>query len=96
MIYVNPSVCRDMDPQFVVTLNGYDPDGLYSHSEMDLELEGENNDWLKEHGGQEPLLTSTPDQSNLPHLQHHTSPNAAANGPSVNHSSTYYYFLLLI
>lgn len=79
------SVCRDMDPQFVVTLNGYDPDGLYSQSELDIDLEGDNDDWLRESGGQDPLLTSTPDQT----VQRQTSPN----GPAVNHSSTYALFI---
>lgn len=79
---------RDMDPQFVVTLNGYDPDGLYSQSELDIDLEGENDDWLRESGGQDPLLTSTPDQTVSPSLQRSTSPNVIVNGPAINHSST--------
>lgn len=77
-----------MDPQFVVTLNGYDPDGLYSQSELDIDLEGENDDWLRESGGQDPLLTSTPDQTVSPSLQRSTSPNVIVNGPAINHSST--------
>ncbi|KAG8259627.1 hypothetical protein J6590_008662 [Homalodisca vitripennis] len=68
------------DPQFVVTLNGYDPDGLFSQS-------GEEGDdeWLKETVDEEPLLTSTPDH--MPSPKRNSSPIVFKNNPNVNHSS---------
>uniref|UniRef100_A0A1B6H900 Zinc finger CCCH domain-containing protein 14 n=1 Tax=Homalodisca liturata TaxID=320908 RepID=A0A1B6H900_9HEMI len=68
------------DPQFVVTLNGYDPDGLFSQS-------GEEGDdeWLKETVDEEPLLTSTPDH--MPSPKRNSSPIVFKNNPNVNHSN---------
>uniref|UniRef100_A0A1B6KG46 Zinc finger CCCH domain-containing protein 14 n=1 Tax=Graphocephala atropunctata TaxID=36148 RepID=A0A1B6KG46_9HEMI len=70
------------DPQFVVTLNGYDPDGLFSQS-------GEEGDdeWMKDTVDEEPLLTSTPDQMPSPQHKRNSSPVVFKNAASVNHSN---------
>lgn len=76
------------DPQFVVTLNGYDPDGLYSQSEIDLGEDMDGEDWLKD-ADDDPMLTSTPDMKASPRLMKErlSSPIVHINKPAVNHSS---------
>lgn len=51
------------DPQFVVTLNGYDPDGLYSQSEYSTVDDTDGDEWVKDVENKKPLFTSTPEDT---------------------------------
>ncbi|XP_054263627.1 zinc finger CCCH domain-containing protein 14 isoform X2 [Macrosteles quadrilineatus] len=62
------------EPQFVVTLNGFDPDGIFSQSEIEDD--------------EEPLLTSTPDEVESPRSKREVNVSSNIVGTAaVNHNN---------